>query len=230
MSAGQCLMARVCGIALFLGSSGLAVPAMAQSAAAAGPRTGRLELSGGVVFVGGYGLGEKNAELTPNSGSSRFDEFTTDNQVRQAFGVQARIGFVVTPALVVEGGLRFTRPVYEVRVSGDVENAADTTIKETLSQYVFDGSVVWQFSRQGRAVPFVFGGAGYLRELHEEGALVEEGVEYHAGGGLKWWFGEGGRRFGVRGEVGISIRDGGFDFKDSQRVVPVVGGSVIYTF
>ena len=37
---------------------------------------------------------------------------------------------------------------------------------------------------------------------------------------LKWWFGQGGRRFGVRGEAGISIRDGGFDFKDGQRVVP----------
>jgi len=144
--------------------------------------------------------------------------------------LEARIGFVVTPAIVVEGGIRLTRPVYEVRVSGDVENAADITIEETLSQYLFDGSLVWQFSHGGRAVPFVYGGAGYLRELHEEDALVEEGVEYHAGAGLKWWFGLGGRRFGVRGEAGISIRDGGFDFKDSQRVVPVVGGSLIYSF
>ena len=81
----------------------------------------------------------------------------------------------------------------------------------------------------GSAVPFVYGGAGYLRELHEENALVEEGVEYHAGGGLKWWFGQSGR-FGIRGEGGISIRDGGFDFKDGQRMVPVVGASVIYSF
>jgi hypothetical protein len=230
MPAGPRLIARACGIALFLGSCGVVAPAMAQPAAAAGPRASRLELSGGGVFVGGYGLGESKAELTPNSGSAGFEEFTTDNHVRQAFGVQARIGFVVTPAIVVEGGIRLTRPVYEVRVSGDVENAADATIEETLSQYLFDGSLVWQFSRGGRAVPFVYGGAGYLRELHEEDALVEEGVEYHAGAGLKWWFGQGGRRFGVRGEAGISIRDGGFDFKDGQRVVPVVGGSLIYTF
>jgi hypothetical protein len=228
MRAGPRLMARACAIALFLGTCGVVAPAMAQTAA--GPRPSRLELSGGGVFVGGYGLGESKAELTPNSGSPAFEEFTTDNHVRAAFGVQARIGFVVTPAIVVEGGIRLTRPVYEVRVSGDVENAADITIEETLSQYLFDGSLVWQFSRTGRAVPFVYGGAGYLRELHEEDALVEEGVEYHAGAGLKWWFGQGRRRFGVRGEAGISIRDGGFDFKDSQRVVPVVGGSVIYTF
>jgi hypothetical protein len=222
-------MARACGLALFLVGC-VVTPAMAQPGAAAGPRPGRLELSGGGVFVGGYGLGESKAELTPNSGSSEFEEFTTHNRVRPAFGVQARIGFVVTPAIVVEGGIRLTRPVFEVRVSGDVENAADITIEETLSQYLFDGSLVWQFSHGGRAVPFVYGGAGYLRELHEEDALVEEGVEYHAGAGLKWWFGQGGRRFGVRGEAGISIRDGGFDFKDGQRVVPVVGGSLIYSF
>jgi hypothetical protein len=232
-SAGQRRIARACGIALFFllwGSFGAVAPAFAQPAGAAGARPGRFEVSGGGVFVGGYGLGEREAELTPNTGTSGFDLFTTDNEVRQAFGVQARIGFVVTPAIVVEGGLRFTRPVYQVRVSGDAENAADITIDETLSQYLFDGSVVWQFSPGGRAVPFVFGGAGYLRELHEEDALVEEGVEYHAGVGLKWWFGQGGRRFGLRGEGGISIRDGGFDFKDGPRVVPVVGGSVIYSF
>jgi hypothetical protein len=230
MSGGQRRIARACGIALFLGSFGAVAPALAQPAVAAGSRPSRFEVSGGGVLVGGYGLGESKAELTPNTGSSGFDLFTTDNEVRQAFGVQARIGFVVTPAIVVEGGLRVTRPVYQARVSGDAENAADITVEETLSQYVFDGSVVWQFSPGGRAVPFVFGGAGYLRELHEEDALVEEGVEYHAGVGLKWWFGQGRRRFGLRGEGGISIRDGGFDFKDGTRVVPVVGGSVIYSF
>jgi hypothetical protein len=207
----------------------LAAPALAQSA---GPA--RVELTGGGVLVGGYDLGESLAELTPNSGSSGFEQFSTDNRVRQVAGVLAKIGFAVTPAIVVEGGFRFTRPVYEVRVSGDAEGASDTTIEETLSQYVFDGSVVWNVTRAafagGRVVPFLSGGAGYLRELHEEDALVEEGLEYHAGGGLKWWFGEGRRRFGVRGEGGISIRDGGFDFKDGQRVVPVVSGSITYTF
>jgi hypothetical protein len=204
-------------------------PAAAQSVTAT--RGGRLELSGGGVLVGGYGLGESVAELTPNSGSSGYELFTTRSEVRQAFGGVARIGFVVTPAIVIEGGLRFTRPVYEVRVSGDAESAPDTTIEETLSQYVFDGSVVWNFARYGRrVVPFVYGGAGYLRELHEEDALVEEGLEYHAGGGVKWWFGEGRRRFGARGDIGISIRDGGFDFGEGSRAVPVVSGSLVYTF
>ena len=212
-----------------------AAPAVAQSggqASVSGP--GRWELTGGGVLVGGYDLGERSAELTPNTGSSSFDEFTTDNTVKPAFGLQARIGFVVTPALTVEGGFRFARPVYEVRISGDIENAPDTTAEETLSQYLFDGSVVWHITRagfgNGRGVPYLFGGAGYLRELHEDDAFVEEGLEYHAGGGIKWWFGQGRRRVGVRGEAGISIRDGGFDFKDGQRIVPTVGGFLFYSF
>ncbi len=225
------LTARACGVAfsvVVLAVLGVA-PAAAQSVAAT--PGGRLELSGGGVLVGGYGLGESVAELTPNSGSSGFDLFTTESEVRQAFGAVARIGFAVTPSLVVEGGLRFTRPVYELRASGDAEDAPDTTIKETLSQYVFDGSVVWNFGRAGRRiVPFVYGGAGYLRELHEEDALVEEGVEYHAGGGVKWWFGHGSRRFGARGDVGISVRDGGFDFDEGARLVPVVSGSLVFAF
>jgi len=207
-----------------------AAPAMAQSggqASVSGP--GRWELTGGGVLIGGYELGERSAELTPNTGSSSFEEFTTDNTVKPAFGLQARIGFVVTPALTVEGGIRFARPVYEVRISGDVENAPDTTAEETLSQYLFDGSIVWHLGK-GRAVPFLFGGAGYLRELHEDDALLEEGLEYHAGGGIKWWFGEGRRGVGVRAEAGVSIRDGGFDFKDGQRIVPTAGGFLFYAF
>jgi hypothetical protein len=207
-----------------------AAPAVAQSggqASVSGP--GRWELTGGGVLIGGYELGERSAELTPNTGSSSFEEFTTDNTVKPAFGLQARIGFVVTPALIVEGGFRFARPVYEVRISGDVEAAPDTTAEETLSQYLFDGSIVWHLGK-GRTVPFLFGGAGYLRELHEDDALLEEGLEYHAGGGIKWWFGEGRRGVGVRAEAGVSIRDGGFDFKDGQRIVPTAGGFLFYAF
>ena len=127
-----------------------AAPAVAQSGgqtSVSGP--GRWELTGGGVLLGGYDLGERSAELTPNTGSSSFDEFTTDNTVKPAFALQARIGFVVTPALTVEGGFRFARPVYEVRISEDIENAPNTTAEETLSQYLFDGSVVWHLTTRG---------------------------------------------------------------------------------
>jgi hypothetical protein len=212
--------------------AGAATPVFAQSAAF--PRAKTVEISGGVTVVGGYDFGTSNAELTPNAGTPpAFVEFKTTNRLKPGLGLQGRIGFVITPALAVEGGIRFTRPTYEARVTDDFEGAPDTTIEETLSQYVFDGAVVWHITGArfagGSAVPFLYGGAGYLRELHEENAFVEEGVEYHAGGGIKWWFGQSGR-IGIRAEGGISIRDGGFDFKDGQRIVPVAGASVLYSF
>jgi hypothetical protein len=216
-------------------SVGTLIVGEARAAAQATPmpaRPARFEVSGGGVFVGGYDLGTSVADLTPNSGTpNSFTLFTTDNKVRPVFGLQARVGVLLSPTIVVEGGLRFARPVYEVRASGDAESAPATTIEDTMSQYVFDGSLVWTLGHPDRRVsPFVFGGAGYLRELHEEDALVDDGVEYHAGAGVRWWFGAGARGFGLRAEGGLSIRDGGFDFEDGARLVPVASGMLVYRF
>jgi hypothetical protein len=207
----------------------LADPRPAQAQA----RPGAWEISGGGAFAGGYSLGEQTAELTSNTGprGTPSEFFVTESTVEPVLGLRARIGYFVSSALLVEGGLRFTRPVYEVQISGDTEGAADVTAVETLTQYVFDASVAWHFGRAGggRAVPFVYGGAGYLRELHEDDALVEDGVEFHTGAGVKFWLGAR-RRAGIRGDVGISIRDGGFDFEEKRRVVPEAGGSFVWVF
>ena len=190
----------------------------------------RVEVSGGGVFVGGFDLGETTAQLTSNA-SGTFDQFSTSGEMKAAAGVQARLGVFLTRTLAVEGGVRWTQPVFAVRITGDSEGAPDTTAEETLSQYLFDGSAVLHFGtpRSARATPFVFGGAGYLRELHEGDALVEEGVEFHAGGGVKIWMGAS-RRIGVRAEAGLSVRDGGFDVEEKRRTVPVAGGFVFWVF
>ena len=206
-----------------------AAPAFAQ------PAAGSWEVSAGGVFAGGYDLGDVTAELTSNTGTTGgpFTYFQTDNSVDTGTGLLARVGFFVTPAFAVEGGLRYTTPKMKSRITADTENAADITAEETISQYVFEGSAVWHFgrdaSRGGGVTPFVYGGAGYLRELHEGDALVEEGVEYHAGGGIKWWLGARGR-LGIRAEAGFSIRDGGFDFEEKRRLVPVAAGLFIWVF
>ena len=89
----------------------------------------------------------------------------------------------------------------------------DTTAEETVSHYLFEGSLVWHLRHlsfaSGRAIPYLAGGAGYLRELHEGNQLVETGQEYHALGGLKYWLGSRARRFGLRIEGGVSARKKG---------------------
>ena len=212
--------------------SGGATAAVAQTAGP-GPQRGSWELGGGVVFIGGFDLGDRAAELTRNTGgpSGPFELFTTESRITSVPGLQARIGYYVSNDVLIEGSFRFAQPVLEVEISGDAEDAPDETADETLSQYVIDVSAVWHFGRfgGGRGAPFLIAGSGYLRELHEGDELVETGTTFHAGAGFKYWFGATGRA-GLRAEGGVSFRDGGFDFEDGLRAVPVVGASVVFRF
>jgi hypothetical protein len=229
-------------IALLALTLGSVAPASAQRQPPRPPRPapsgGSWELGGGIVWLGGVDFGTRDAELTrnPGTGTGPFDLFTTGTRLTQGIGLQGRLGVYLSRSMAVEGGVRFTRPKLRISVSEDAEDAPNQIADETVTQYVFDGSFVYHltgaaFSR-GRGVPFVSGGAGYIRDVHEDNQLIETGTEYHATGGIKYWFDPRPRshRFGIRGEVGISIRDGGFDFEDKRRLLPIAGASVIYLF
>jgi hypothetical protein len=198
------------------------------------PHAGSWELSGGLLWQGGFDLGSADADLTrnPTTGTGPLAEFSSASTLGAGIGLQARITRYLSNRLAVEGGLRLTRPVLTIELTNDFESAPDVDADETLTQYVIDGSVVWHFQpfHRGRAVPFVAAGAGYIRDLHEGNALAETGTEYHALAGLKWWFSSRPRRLGLRAEGGLSIRDGGFDFKDGRRTVPVAAASLVYIF
>jgi hypothetical protein len=148
--------------------------------------------------------------------------------------VFVRLGYYLSESFSVEGGMRYARPTLSVRLSGDAESAPDVTADETLSHYLFEGSVLWHLRdlsfASGGAIPYVSGGAGYMRELHEGNQLVETGQEYHALAGLNYWLGSGAHRFGLRFEGGISARKKGFDSDESLRTQPVVFGGVSYLF
>jgi hypothetical protein len=188
------------------------------------------------VWAGGYDLGEQGAELTRNitTGSGTFTQFNSTSEVAAIPAFQGRLGLYLSRNLLVEGGLRYGRPVFSTHLSGDAEDGAPITADMTITQYLVDGSAVWHFTNasfaRGRGVPFINAGGGYLRELLEGNELVETGLEFHGGAGLKYWFGSARRRFGLRGEAGISIRDRGFDFEDKLRTVPVASASLVYIF
>ena len=114
-------------------------------------------------------------------------------------------------------------------LSNDAEQADSTTATETLTRYVFDGTVLYHFGK-GKAMPFVAAGGGYIRELHDGYGVVETGNEFHAGAGLKHWFSGGKQRFGLRAEAGVMSRSGGVDFEDARRTVVTAFGGVSYLF
>lgn len=200
------------------------------------PRAGSWEVSGGVALASGYNLDESAAELTRNTttGQGPFTLFVTDSQVGAPTSLHGRLGYYFSPRLQVEAGFRFGQPVHTIEINGDAEGAPSLDAHQTLDQYVVDASLLWHFPRRGPGppalLPFVFGGAGYLRELHEGQELVETGATYHAGAGLKYWFGSARRRFGLRGDGGVQFRQGGFDPEDKLRALPVASASLVYLF
>ena len=224
------VVAAACALALAAASS-----ASAQIAARReGPRAGSWEAGGGVVWSGSFTGPRRTAELTENGESSGgFDLFTAIGEISSGAGLGVTLGYYLSRSLAVEAGLRFSKPRLSFRLTGDIEDAGAITADETLTRYVFTGSLVFHLrdtSQGRRLIPFVSGGAGYIRDLHEGAELVETGTEYHVTGGIKYWLGRGARRFGLRGEAGVSITDGGFEFRDGTRTLPVAAGSVVYVF
>jgi Outer membrane protein beta-barrel domain len=199
------------------------VPARAQS-----PAGGRVEIGGGAAVAGGFDLDRRTAQLTSNTTTGgTYDFFDVEGRMKTSYGPLGRIGVYLTRALSVEGGVQWMRGTNAQTITNDVEDAPDITAEETVNQYLFEGSALWHLGAGSSVTPFVYGGAGYLRVLHEGDALVEEGVEIHAGIGLKWWVG---RRVAIRGDGGVSIRKLGGENDDKRRTVPVAGGSVIWVF
>lgn len=214
-----------------------AAPAEAQSA---GAWPGRFEVAGGGSWAGGYPLGSQVATLTPNQtpAGDRFTLFATDSELQRSGVVDARLGLRLSPTFSVEGGFGYARPRVLTTIDRDAESAPRTSADERLAQYVVDASLVVHLRRfamaGGRALPFVSGGAGYLRQLHAGNTLVETGRVYHLGGGLKYLvasrpdgFFNG---FGLRADVRATVRDEGFELEGKQRTFGSAGVGVLVLF
>ncbi len=225
-----------CVLALLTAASPNAFAQVWVSGGGPGPRRGSLELSGGALWTGGYDLGRRDATLTrnPPTGSTPFQLFSSRTRLEPKPGAQARLGVYITRALSLEGGFQYSRPMLSTRLSDDAEGADSITATSPLSRYVFDGSAVFHLHRMafagGRAVPFVSGGGGYVRELHRSNELLETGTEIHGGAGVKVWFGGRRGRIGLRAEGGLTSRSGGFDFNDGRRTLPTAGASMLFLF
>ncbi|MFL6281280.1 MAG: hypothetical protein ACJ731_14280 [Vicinamibacterales bacterium] len=200
------------------------------------PHRGNLELSGGAVGSGGYDLGSASAEETRNSGTGTgpFVLFSASSRAGASAGLQAKLGVYLARLLSVEGGVLVGRPKISTRLTGDAESAPDLTATETLTRLVVDGSVLFHLATAsfagGNGVPFLSGGAGYLRDAHEKNEMIETGHEFHVGGGVHYWFGQGKHRLGMRADAGVSWRRGGADSAETYRTVPTAAGSIAYLF
>ena len=195
------------------------------SLAAPGPK--RFTVSAGLIANGGYELGDRNAELRGNSGTgaTTFTLFHADGAMERVAGFEARFAYALSRALSIEVGGTTSRPDVNVTIEQDVESSGTTLVAETLSQYSVDvgGLFKLPWPRQTpRLQPYVIGGAGYLRQLHEDRLLVETGHTIFGGGGVQYAFRTRGYPLGVRAEARLVRRVGGIDFEDKSRSHPSI--------
>ena len=197
------------------------------------PRAGSVEISGGLLAAAGKDLPDVTATLTrnPGTGSGAFELFRSDSTLTTALGGQARVGYYLSPKIALEGGMQYTRSKVEARLTDDSELAEDATASETISGYLFTGSLVYHFGRStSRVRPFLAGGGGHVRDVHAGNGVVDTGMEFHGGAGFKSWFGSGRSKMGLRADITASVRDGGVGTEESRRIVPTATFSLAYVF
>jgi len=194
------------------------------------PRPARYELSGGVSWVGGYGLGTSDATLTGNTGGDVV-LFRTDAEMSGAVGFDVRVGVRLTRRLVADAAFGYARPELRVQVSEDFEQAPDVALADAVSQYVIGGDLRYHFSdwtSQSRSVlPFALGGVAYLRQLASDAASVEDGIVVSGGAGLLWRLGGSARGtlrgYGLRADGRVNWRTSGIDLEDKGRAYVSAG-------
>jgi hypothetical protein len=218
-----------------MGVASLQVPSVrAQSAGAAEP--GRFEAAIGPLWVGRQALGSSDANETTGAGGS-LTLFSTSTDLSSASGLEARIGVKLSRAFEAEASGTYATPQLRTQVSNDFEGAAPATATEVIQQFTIGAGVVWYVRparSASRLAPFATAGAGYLRQLHESGTLVETGRFYQFGGGVKYLFvsrpGSHLKGIGARIDVRAVVRQQGIAFDAGRHISPAVGASLFARF
>ena len=199
-----------------------------------------LEISAGVSAIGSLDLGSATAgETTPTQTTRPL--FTTSATFGAAPSVEGRVGWRLSRLLTAEAEASYGRPELRVTAANDNEsdragdNAAEVTAAERVQQFTVGGAIVYHLAiGSPRVAPFISGGGGYLRDLHESGTLAQEGRYYHVGGGLTILIAS--RRAALLKAIGIRVdgralmRAKGVAFDDSLHVAPALGASFFVRF
>ena len=210
----------------------------APTAAAAQPVLAepRFAITAAAGLQSGGGVGAQDGDLRGNGATPEVVTlFKTDSRLSRSPIADLRIGFVVSPRITVEGRLGYSRPSLETSVTADTEGAPPITIVERIDQYVIDAGLVVRLHevRTGRWVPYVAGGAGYLRQLHEGLTAIEQGHVYHLGGGLtREWTRDRRviRAAGLRVDARVNVLAGGISPGGGLLTQGTMTGGIYFRF
>lgn len=211
-------------------------PASASAVPALRPWRPVLALGGG--WLGAQSLGRVEAVTrgaVVGSTAPAFRLFTTESTLQASPFGEVTLSLPLTRALAVSVRGAAGRPTLSTAISGDAEGAPAATVTETIADYTVDLSLAYQLPRWGgrRARPYVTAGGGYLRQLHDDNALVETGRTWHGGAGLRWWLrggGAGTRPVGLTGELRWVWRRDAIAFASGARSAPAAAVSLFAGF
>jgi hypothetical protein len=146
---------------------------------------GDYEVAFGIRYVGAMALGAVDANET-RSGGGNLKLFATESRLDAVSGVEGRFGIRLSETIRLEASGSYGVSSLSTRISSDVEGIPDVTATEPIQQYSVEGGVLmdlprWQLGT--KVLPFAAAGGGYLRHLHENKILVENGGLWHIGGG-----------------------------------------------
>ena len=232
----QCHYVRCLGAALLALAGTVALPpAAGAQTTASDPLPGDAEASFAAGWLGGFSFGTADANLRTRTGDD-YLLFSTASKMGGAPVLEARASYALSRRYVLEGRFALSHPELRTSVTSDVEGAPPLEAAEQIDQYTFGGALMVMLPgvRAGSLLPFASVGAGYLRQLHEGLTLVEEGIAYHAGGGVR--YGLFRRRQGLlesagfRGEVRLDMMTGGIDLSDGPRAHVSASGGFFVTF
>jgi outer membrane protein with beta-barrel domain len=214
--------------ALVLAAVLLAVPATAQ------PSNGRVEIGGGVRWVGGIPFDRVSATET-SPGGGRLTLFNSDTELEAMPGVEARASVRITSILAAEAAFSYGSTNLDTRISSDFEGAPDVTVRAAIRQYTIEGGITAQLARwrAGRFAPFASAGAAYLRQLYDGRTIIENGRSYYAGGGVRYSLTSGGGRVkgsGIRADVRATFPSGGVALDEDMHMAPSLSASVFVRF
>ena len=189
------------------------------------PSVPRLDLSVGAGFITASDLGDAKADLRGATGGP-VQLFATSSRIGTSVPVEVRLGYRMTPRYSFEIRGAWSQPELQTAISGDFEAAPALTVAEKVNLYSLDFGLLVMFnrSRPDAMTPFISGGAGYAGAVHEGFTLLENGMTYRGGGGIKYPLN---RKIGLRLDGTLIFLSGGL-VRDFGTTYQAVGSGAVY--
>lgn len=219
---------RWVGWALAMCATAVCIGITSAAAQTRPPGPPRMHVAVASGVVSGAGLGASDADLRGRN-AEPVRLFTTSSRVAASVPLEVRIGYERSPRYALEVRAAYGRPELRTAIADDAEGAPEVTVAERVHQYTLDGGVLIPLGQLRTAGSFLSVGAGYGWVVHEGFALLEHGVIFRGGGGLRYplttrsrWFVRG---MGIRGDAALIVMTGGASLGEGvSRHLAATGG------